>query len=578
MKEKSPMKKRSLILQLFFTLFIILICLIGVLGFSTYKYAEQVIEKEVVQLNSNMLQQIAIRIEQELQDIEDLASRIAYDNQIIEALKRSSEGEKISKDQIQKVEGIMAGYIWSYRSTAMLIDAHLIDNLGNTYSTSYSMSSNPEVDLAIYSKVLENRTDSVIFPVKSSQNSSQTTNYFFQVARNVKAYISKRNYGFLLLNVNEKLLCDNYIRLTNGEKDFYIVDKDGIIYSHRDKSLIGQKLNSFVATNKNELNNYYLKDGKLYIFHRINKYGWYLVESVSLQSAMLPLRKIEFFLIGFGLLCILLTGLALSVVARKISEPLTLLINKMTEFNNGDLSIQIPDSAYKEFSEISISFNELIQQVNYLLEEKVNNERQKTLLELNFLQAQINPHFIYNTLSSIRFYVEMGKNREAEEMLLHFSKLLRRVLSRSDEFVLLKDEIRHLEDYIALQKMRYANSFTVEFLLDDNTLGAQIPSFILQPIVENAIFHGLQVQRLIEIKVEARVSNNDLYITISDNGVGISQEKIAEIFNKEVQINKVGILNVHERIRILYGDAYGLTIEENKPTGSKIILKLRYYT
>ena len=250
----------------------------------------------------------------------------------------------------------------------------------------------------------------------------------------------------------------------------------------------------------------------------------------------------------------------------------------MTEFNNGDLSIQIPDSAYKEFSEISISFNELIQQVNYLLEEKVNNERQKTLLELNFLQAQINPHFIYNTLSSIRFYVEMGKNREAEEMLLHFSKLLRRVLSRSDEFVLLKDEIRHLEDYIALQKMRYANSFTVEFLLDDNTLGAQIPSFILQPIVENAIFHGLQVQRLIEIKVEARVSNNDLYITISDNGVGISQEKIAEIFNKEVQINKVGILNVYERIRILYGDAYGLTIEENKPTGSKIILKLRYYT
>ena len=107
-----------------------------------------------------------------------MASRIAYDNQIIEALKRSSEGEKISKDQIQKVEGIMAGYIWSYRSTAMLIDAHLIDNLGNTYSTSYSMSSNPEVDLAIYSKVLENRTDSVIFPVKSSQNSSQTTNYF----------------------------------------------------------------------------------------------------------------------------------------------------------------------------------------------------------------------------------------------------------------------------------------------------------------------------------------------------------------------------------------------------------------
>jgi two-component system sensor histidine kinase YesM len=570
------MKKRSIILQLFITLFIILICLITFLGFSTYKYAESVIQQEVIQLNSNMLQQIAIRIDQELKDIEDLASRIAYDTSILQALEKGSE-EGVNKEQIQEIEGIMAGYIWSYRSTAMLIDAHLIDNLGNTYSTSYSMSSNPEVDLAIYSKVLENRTDSVLFPVKLSHNTSQTTNYFFQVARNVKAYVSKKNYGLLLLNVNEKLLSDNYIRLTNGEKDFYIVDKNGVIFSHKDKDQIGEKLYSFVeATDKNNLNNHYMSVDKLYIFHQINGYGWYLVESVSLESAMMPLRKIELFLIAFGILCILLTGMALSAVAKKIAEPLTLLTDKMTEFNKGDLSIQIPDSRYKEFSKISITFNELIHQVNYLLEENIYNERQKRLLEFDFLQAQINPHFIYNTLSSIRFYVEMGKNKEAENMLYHFSKLLRRVLSRSDEFVLLSDEIKHLEDYIALQKMRYADTFTVEFLLAENTLKAQIPSFILQPIVENAIFHGLQANRLIRIKVEARVVDKDLYIAISDNGVGISQEKVAEIFNKVGQMSGVGIVNVHERIKILYGSSYGLEIEKNKPVGSKIILKLRY--
>lgn len=394
----------------------------------------------------------------------------------------------------------------------------------------------------------------------------------------MKAYISKQNYGLLLLNVNEKLLCDNYIRLTNEEKDFYIVDKNGVIISHKDKDQINKTLDSFIEANgKNKMNNHYLKGGKLYIFHQINGYGWYIVESISLQSAMLPLQKIELFLIAFGLLCILLTGLALGVAAKKIAEPLALLTDKMTEFNNGDLSIQIPDSDYKEFSEISISFNELIQRVNYLLEENINNERQKRLLELDFLQAQINPHFIYNTLSSIRFYVEMGKNKEAEEMLYHFSKLLRRVLSRADEFVPLRDEIKHLEDYIALQKMRYSDAFQVEFLLAENTLDAQIPSFILQPIIENAIFHGLQANRLIEIKVEAELRDNDLYITISDNGIGISREKIAEIFNKEVQMNKVGILNVHERIRILCGSSYGLTIKRNEPQGSKIILKLRYY-
>ncbi|KUO49554.1 MAG: signal protein [Desulfitibacter sp. BRH_c19] len=573
------MKKRSLILQLFIILFIILQCLIIFLGFSTYKYAETVIQKEVIQLNSNMLQQLAIRIDQELKDVEVLASRIAYDTSIIELLKNSSDGESVSKEQIQKIEGIMAGYIWSYRNTAMLIDAHLIDRHGNTYSTSYSMSSNQEADLAIYSKILENRTDSVIFPIKTSQNALGGTNYFFQVVRNVNAYISKQNYGLLLLNVNEKLLWDNYIRLTNGEKGFSIVDNNGVIISHKDKDQMNKTLNSFVeANNRNKLENYYLKDGKLHIFHQINGYGWYIVESISLKSAMMPLKKIEFFLLAFGFLCVLLTGLALIVVAKKIAKPLALLTNKMTEFNNGDLSIQIPDSTYREFSEVSISFNELIHRVNYLLEENINNERQKRLLELDFLQAQINPHFIYNTLSSIRFYVEMGKHEAAEEMLYHFSKLLRRVLSRADEFVPLRDEINHLEDYIALQKMRYSNAFTVEFLLDKNTLDAQIPSFILQPIIENAIFFGLQANRLIVIKVKAELADNDLYISISDNGIGISQEKITEIFSKEVQMNRVGILNVHERIKILCGGSYGLTIEQNQPEGSKIILKLRYYT
>lgn len=572
------MKKRSLILQLFIMLFIILQCLIAFLAFSTYKYAESVILKEVIQLNTNMLQQIAIRINQELKDVEVLASRIAYDTSIIESLKKSSDGESASKEQLLKIEGIMSGYIWSYRSTAMLIDAHLIDKRGNTYSTSYSMSTNQEVDLAAFDTALENSEESENFPIKSYFTATEGYNYYFQVARKVEAYISKQNYGVLLLNVNEKLLGDNYIRLNNEEKDFFIVDQNGRIVSHKDKNKINEKLDSFAEAknnSNNKLDNYYLQDDKLFISQPISGYGWYLVESVSLASALLPLKKIELFLMAFGILCTLLTGLALGVAARKIAKPLNLLRNKMTEFNDGNLSIQIQDSTYKEFSEISISFNELIQRVNFLLKENVNNERQKRLLELDFLRAQINPHFIYNTLSSIRFYVEMGKNKEAEEMLYHFSKLLRRVLSRGGEFVLIRDEVKHLEDYVALQKMRYANAFSVEFLLAENTLDLQIPSFILQPIIENAIFYGLQVNRLIVIKVEAELADHDLYIRISDNGIGMSQEKITEIFNKEVQMSRVGILNVHERIRILYGGAYGLTIEQNEPEGTKVILKLR---
>ncbi len=572
------MKKRSIILQLFIILFVILLCLIVFLGFSTYKYAESVIQKEVIQLNSNMLQQIAIRINQELVDVENLASRIAYDKNIIESLKGGTEEPEIDQDKVKRIEGIMATYIWSYRSTSMLIDAHVVDNHGNIYSTSYSLSSEQMVDFSLYSETAENSEENEVLPIKYHKDAISGYNYYYQVVRKVKDYITEDHYGLLLLNVNEKLLWDNYIRLTNDEKDFTIVDQNGVIISNKDKERINERLDGFVvALDKGNPENYYLEDGKLWIYYKINEYGWYILESLTLESAMMPIERIEYFLITFGLLCIVLTGVALVIVARKISEPLGLLTGKMTEFTEGDISIQIPDSPYKEFSEMSVSFNELIQRVNYLLEENINNERQKRLLELDFLQAQINPHFIYNTLSSIRFYVEMGKNEEAEDMLFHFSKLLRRVLSRADEFVLLRDEIELLDNYLALQRKRYPDVFEVEFSLPEDTLDSQIPSFILQPIIENAIFHGAQGKGPILIRIEAEVVDSDLYLTISDDGIGMSDEKIHEILNKEVQMNSIGIMNVNERIRILYGGTYGLTIEQNEPIGTRIVLKLRRY-
>lgn len=573
------MKKKSLILQLFIILFVILLSLIFFLGYSIYKYSESVIMKDVIKLNSNILQQIAIRIDQELIDVENLASRVAYDKNIIESLENGATSEDAKKQQIQTIESIMAGYIWSYRSTAMLIDAHLIDNSNSIYSTSYSMASKQEADFALYSNIMENKVDIKNLPMKISYKTIGGDDYYFQVVKNVQTYISESNYGVLLLNVNEKLLRDNYMRLIDDEKDFLIVNDNGVVISSIDQSKINNKLTDFVeANNENGLKNYYIKHGMLNIYHPISDSRWYILESISIDSAMAPLKSIEMFMIILGFISLLITGISLRIISKKIAAPLTSLTNKMTEFNNGDILVQIADSPYKEFSEISVSFNELIHRVNYLLEENINKEHQKRLIELDFLQAQINPHFIYNTLSSIRFYVEMGKNSEAEEMLYHFSKLLRRVLSRSDEFVNLKEEILHLKDYIALQKMRYPNIFTVEYILDEKTLDSQIPSFILQPIIENAIFYGLQENTQILIKIESKIVDEDLFIIISDNGIGISEEKISEIFNKEIKTNSVGILNVNERIRILYGDNYGLSIEKNEPKGSKIILKFKYYS
>lgn len=201
-------------------------------------------------------------------------------------------------------------------------------------------------------------------------------------------------------------------------------------------------------------------------------------------------------------------------------------------------------------------------------------ERKRHLLELDFLQAQINPHFIYNTLSSIRFYVEMGKNEEAEEMLIDFSKILRKTLSQSERFVSLEEEIETITHYVNLQKGRYRDRFQVEFDIKEETKTSLVPDFILQPIVENAIFYSLRQDQVCHIRISSYLQDQNLYVSVKDDGIGMEEERINEVLRKDLNMNKVGLKNVNERLKLNFGDLYGLKIISEKGKGTEVILEM----
>ena len=199
-------------------------------------------------------------------------------------------------------------------------------------------------------------------------------------------------------------------------------------------------------------------------------------------------------------------------------------------------------------------------------------DHKKHLLELDFLQAQINPHFIYNTLSSIRFYVEMGKNEEAEDMLIDFSKILRKTLSRTEQLITLREEIETLRHYVNLQRARYREKVEVEFAVEENTLPALVPDFILQPIVENAIFYSLKEEKVCHIRIKSYLDGTDLCVSVKDDGIGMNEEKINTVLNKDMNMNKVGLKNVNERLKLNYGDDYGLKIISEEGKGTEVVL------
>ena len=200
-------------------------------------------------------------------------------------------------------------------------------------------------------------------------------------------------------------------------------------------------------------------------------------------------------------------------------------------------------------------------------------QQEKLSNQLKYLKAQINPHFIYNTLSSIRFLLEMDKVQEAGEMVFYFSKLLRQTLSRSVEFIPLGEELDTLKCYVELQHLRYPDTFDYSCEVDEALRDNTLPKLLLQPVVENSIFHGVGRHK-IHIRLRGWLEGDTLILRVEDDGVGISKDKIDQVMNKDLQINRVGLKNVQERIRLNYGPGYGLTVTGGPAGGTVVTFRL----
>ena len=312
----------------------------------------------------------------------------------------------------------------------------------------------------------------------------------------------------------------------------------------------------------------------MYFYENILGTDWYLMERINVHEIWATLDRTGYFsllLIAAFVLCLY----PLTIFSRKrIIKPVDKIKDKMSQVAEGrfDVRISSQERGKGEFAEIADSFNYMVDRLEKQVEGIRAMDRKKHLLELDFLQAQINPHFIYNTLSSIRFYVEMGKNEEAEDMLIDFSKILRKTLSRTEQFITLREEMETLRHYVNLQKARYRERVEVVFDVEESTLPALVPDFILQPIVENAIFYSLKEDKVCHIRIKSYMDQGNLCVSVKDDGVGMDAEKISTVLNKDMNINKVGIKNVNERLKLNFGDVYGLKIISEEGRGTEVIL------
>lgn len=327
-------------------------------------------------------------------------------------------------------------------------------------------------------------------------------------------------------------------------------------------------------------------DAQLMVRYPIGVHDLYLIEIIPNGPLQRQIPYLSDSLV-ISLLAILVLGLLLAfLLHRMITPPITALQNRITKISSGDFSFDPAIEWNNELGDIGRGINSMSASVTALMDHRLEDEKQKQDLEYRMLQNQINPHFIYNTLNSIKWMATIQHAPGIAEMVTALSRLLKSVCKSNERLVPLYEEFALLNDYFTIQQYRYGGTITLDVsYIEDEKLNHSclIPRFTLQPLVENAIFHGIEPKGSageVTLRVERDTANGDVLIRLTDDGIGMTAEQAAKALQEPgpeeaaAKYRHVGMWNVHKRLQYSFGEAYGLSIESEPGVGTTVMVRL----
>ena len=358
----------------------------------------------------------------------------------------------------------------------------------------------------------------------------------------------------------------------------FLMDESGILYHPQQQLIYSQLKSEDTAALAALPDGTYSENNVIYVLKTVEGSPWRVV-GVSYVDELVTSNVWEnFWLLALAAVAILLAALVSSIViSRALSRPLKGLSRAMRLFEkNAGTFTYAPVGGAREVQELSESFGHMVVKIQHLMETVRREEINLRKTELKALQAQINPHFLYNTLDSIAWMCEQGRNDEAVQMVNALAQLFRISISRGHELIPIRSELRHAESYLKIQKHRYKNQFSYRFDVDESCLDFLCNKITLQPIIENAIYHG--INGLVdegEIVITLRADGSDVVFTVADNGVGMEEEQIQAILRKERSDHTgIGIKNVNDRLKIYFGEGYGITIDSEPDVGTTVTIRM----
>ena len=395
----------------------------------------------------------------------------------------------------------------------------------------------------------------------------------------------KATQALLLINLNYRYFEEIFsnVNLGNGGYVYLTNDRGDIIWHPKQNEIYSGRFNEdnkYAATLKDGITVENLRGKNITLNVRTIGYtGWKLVGVTPSAALGIDGIKFRFFVLFVADLFLFLLAMINAFISDKISNPIKRLDGSVREIESGNLDVEIVPSGSYEVEHLGKSIKNMLGRIKVLMSDLVAEHNAKRKSEFDTLQSQINPHFLYNTLDIIVWMIENENSDKAVNIVTALAKFFRISLSKGKNIITVKDEVEHVRNYLMIQNMRFKDRFEYSIDVDEEVLSYSSLKLMLQPLVENAIYHGMEfMDGDGEIDVKVFKEDNSLYFTITDNGLGMSEDMVETLLSKDFVPSKkgsgIGVKNVNERIKLYFGSEYGLKVESEPDEGTKITIHL----
>lgn len=569
---------RSKLMSSFLFLIIFPSLLIGIL--SLY-WSSTLLKQKTGQYARDILLETGKNIQVKLHEAELLSFQVVSNMDIHDALRMTNHGF-LSQYEKLYYERIINTQIRELISSVPDIAAiQIVSNSNASYYINPSSLSLETMHLGEEKKRILEQADGSVCWFDTDPVSCTTA-----VGRVLNSHINLQKIGYVMIYLKESVIFNTFGEAELfGNGELLIINEQGSIISCRDKSMLGSQnqftspeiISSVTADDFNTLN---IQGSNYYVTYRaIEGTSWRLfsyIPTMEYDKDILWLRNWIWLIILIA--CLLSVAVSIAI-SDGISRPVRDLSHKMLKIGDGDFSVTSTYVSKDEIGVLSLHFNKMVEQVKQLIRKVYQEELLKQKAELKSLRMQINPHFLYNSLESINWMSRIHGVPEIGKMVKALGDLMRASISGED-FITVEEEIRNIDNYLTIQKFRYGEKVEVRFEIDPSILEFKIPKLILQPIVENAIVHG----------IEKKVGNGGIVVTgknlaqiiqlrVEDDGIGMEEELVAAILTDDDQFKPeghthIGLKNADRRIRMYYGEENPITISSKPGEGTSVTISI----